>query len=122
MQQIPRGSVLQCKQGTCTALEKAPLNGAATQKQPQRQFGNKAAWVILRNKIQTVRGSEWDTLSVSCLLGDLCAKTVPLDKGCEKHLGGVCSGEEGAEAPQLQREVRSWLWVTSLSCRCPACH
>uniref|UniRef100_A0A803V354 Splicing factor 3B subunit 6 n=1 Tax=Ficedula albicollis TaxID=59894 RepID=A0A803V354_FICAL len=43
-------------------LGKSPLNRAVTKKQPQHLFINTvAAWVFLRNKIQTVRGSEWDT-------------------------------------------------------------
>lgn len=60
VQQIPRGSVLQCKQGTCTW---AGEGRAVTQKQPQHHFVNTDAWVFLRNKIQIVRGSEWDTWS-----------------------------------------------------------
>lgn len=75
-------------------LGKSPLNRAVTKKQPQHQFVNAVAWVFLRNKIQTVRGSEWDAWSVSHLLGDLCAKKVPLDKGCEKHVCEGCSLEK----------------------------
>uniref|UniRef100_H0ZSI5 Splicing factor 3B subunit 6 n=1 Tax=Taeniopygia guttata TaxID=59729 RepID=H0ZSI5_TAEGU len=47
--------------------------------QPQQQFVKTITWVFLRNKVQTVRGSKWDTWS-EFRIGGLCAKKVTLDK------------------------------------------
>lgn len=73
----------------------SPLNRAGTKIQPQHQLVKIAAWGFLRNKIQTVRGSEWDTQSEFRIYLVICVqKKVPLDKGCEKHVSGECTLEE----------------------------
>lgn len=77
-------------------------NRAVTQKQPQHHAANTDAWVFLRNKIQTVRGSEWDTWSEFHIYLVICVqKKLPLDKGCAKRLWGVYTAGEGREAPQF---------------------
>lgn len=89
---MPRMPATTCRGSTCATdtlwfcttmptgydigLGESPLS----KEQPQQQFVKTITWLFLRNKIQTVRGSKWDTWS-EFRIGGLCAKKVTLDKG-----------------------------------------
>uniref|UniRef100_A0A8C0TZ70 Splicing factor 3B subunit 6 n=1 Tax=Cyanistes caeruleus TaxID=156563 RepID=A0A8C0TZ70_CYACU len=105
-------------------LGKSPLSRAITKKQPQHQLVKTVALVFLRNKIQTVRGSEWDTWSEFHIYFLICVQKKYLwTKGVKNMFVGSVFCRTGCRCPtiaQLQQELRSYLWVKSS--RCSQCH
>lgn len=96
----------------------SPLSRAVTKKQPQHHFVKAVAWVFLRNKIQTVRGSERDTSSEFHIYLVVCVQKKYLwTKGGKKmFVGSVLWRREcrGPTIAQLQQEGRCCLWLKGL--------
>uniref|UniRef100_A0A8D2QBP3 Splicing factor 3B subunit 6 n=1 Tax=Zonotrichia albicollis TaxID=44394 RepID=A0A8D2QBP3_ZONAL len=99
-------------------LGSSPLSTAATKKQPQHHFVKAAAWVVLRNGVQTVRGSQRDAWSEFHIYSVVCVQKKYLwTKGGKKlFVGSVLwrRGWRGLTVAQLQQEGRSCLWIKGL--------